>query len=35
VAGCAHALSNTTTDPLGLPDGVRLDNHWLVVNARN
>jgi len=30
-AGRASALSNTTSDPLGLPAGVRLDNHWLVV----
>lgn len=30
-AGRARALSNTATDPLGLPDGLRLDNHWLVV----
>ncbi|MFW2357222.1 DUF1513 domain-containing protein, partial [Hydrogenophaga sp.] len=34
-AGRASALSNTTTDPLGLPAGVRLDNHWLVVSARS
>ena len=34
-AGRASALSNTTSAPLGLPAGVRLDNHWLVVSARS
>lgn len=29
-AGRAQALSNTTVDPLGLPGGLRMDNHWLV-----
>lgn len=30
-AGRARGLSNFTRDPLGLPEGLRLDNHWRVV----